>query len=75
MSQYYNELESYVKFIISCGIEGKKGIHVRNAIENKTIEYSVTVEPVFLNNAYVGKLLNQLYNIILHGTSKGFIRF
>lgn len=53
LSQYYTELESYVKFIISCGTEGKKGISIRNVMDDKTIEYSVTVEPVFLNNAEV----------------------
>lgn len=50
-------MESYVKFVISCG-DGKKGIHIRNAIENKTIEHPVTVEPFFLNNEDVGKLFS-----------------
>lgn len=62
--QYYNEIDSYVKFIVTCGTDGKKGIHIRNASENKSIDYTVTVEPVFLKNKDVGKLLNQLLNII-----------
>lgn len=58
-------MESYVKFIIACGTEGKKGINIRNVMDDKTIEYSVTVEPVFLNNAEVGKFFStviQSYN-------------
>lgn len=55
------ELESCVKFIISCGVEGNKGIHIRNASENKTQEYSVTVEPIFLNNRDVGKSFNSYF--------------
>lgn len=53
LTQYYTEQESYVKFIVSCGIQcthGNKGIHIRNAIENKAIDCVITVEPVFLNN-------------------------
>ncbi|XP_050432154.1 tripeptidyl-peptidase 2 [Adelges cooleyi] len=49
----YEEQESYVKFIVSCGAEGKKGIHMRNAIENITTEHSVNVEPIFLNETEV----------------------
>lgn len=56
-------MESYVKFIISCGSEKKKGIHIRNAIENRVSFHYVTVEPVFLNHEYVGKFLIQLLNI------------
>jgi len=57
LTQYYTEPESYVKFIVSCGIQGcnqlGKGIHIRNAIENKAIDCNVTVEPVFLNDGDV----------------------
>lgn len=64
LTQYYTEQESYVKFIISCGIQGSsyqgKGIHIRNAIENKVIDCNVSVEPVFLNNGDVGKLFCHL---------------
>jgi len=53
-----------VKFIISCGIlggfNGNKGIHIRNAVENKEVDCVITVEPVFLNSAEVGKLYQLL---------------
>jgi len=52
--QYYDEVESYVKFIISCGSKEKKGIHIRNGMDNKTVEYPVTVEPVYLYNGDIG---------------------
>lgn len=55
-------MESYVKFIISCGTEREKGIHIRNAIENKISYHFVSVEPVFLNNESIGKFLNLLLN-------------
>lgn len=55
LTQYYTEQESYVKFMVSCNIQGhsvngNKGIHIRNAIENKVIDCVIIVEPVFLNN-------------------------
>lgn len=57
-------MESYVKFIITCGNEGEKGIHIRNASENQIIKSSVIVEPVFLNEGDIGKSFNQLFNNI-----------
>ncbi|XP_050538045.1 tripeptidyl-peptidase 2 [Daktulosphaira vitifoliae] len=53
LCQNYSETESYLKFIISCGADGKKGIHIRNGIEDKATEHSVSVEPVFMNNSEV----------------------
>lgn len=58
-------MESYIKFVITCG-DGKKGIHIRNAIENKIIEHPVTVEPFFLNNEDVGKLFSYINNCKLN---------
>lgn len=58
-------MESYVKFIISCGNEGQKGIHKRNVVDDKTIDYSVTVEPIFLNNEDVCKYIIGLNNIMV----------
>ncbi|XP_008182784.3 tripeptidyl-peptidase 2 [Acyrthosiphon pisum] len=58
LTQYYTEQESYVKFMVSCSIQGhsvngNKGIHIRNAIENKVVDCVIIVEPVFLNNVDV----------------------
>lgn len=61
LTQYHSEMESYVKFNISCGNEGQKGIHRRNVMDDKTMDSSVTVEPVFLNSTDVCK-----YNILYH---------
>lgn len=49
--------------MVSCSIQGhsvngNKGIHIRNAIENKVVDCVIIVEPVFLNNADVGKLFS-----------------
>jgi len=48
--------------VVSCGIlgryNGNKGIHIRNAIENKEVDCVISVEPVFLNDADVGKLFS-----------------
>lgn len=46
--------------MVSCSAQGhnangNKGIHIRNAIENKAVDCTIIVEPVFLNNADVGK--------------------
>ncbi|XP_060874087.1 tripeptidyl-peptidase 2-like [Metopolophium dirhodum] len=58
LTQYYTEQESYVKFMFSCStkghsVNGNKGIHIRNAIENKVVDCVIIVEPVFLNNVNV----------------------
>jgi len=48
--------------MLSCSIQGSvngnKGIHIRNAIENKVVDCVIVVEPVFLNNVDVGKLFS-----------------
>lgn len=54
MLQHCNSIEDKVRFMVECGSERKKGIHLRNWLADKPVDMSVTVEPVLLDDTRAG---------------------
>ncbi|XP_024939416.1 tripeptidyl-peptidase 2 isoform X3 [Cephus cinctus] len=42
--------ERDVRFSINCGLNNSKGIHIRNGVIDRSKDYAITVEPVFLDS-------------------------
>ncbi|XP_037944687.1 tripeptidyl-peptidase 2 isoform X2 [Teleopsis dalmanni] len=49
--EHANAPENMIRFSVRCGVEGAKGIHVRNSVLNRVLEYKVNVEPKYFNEA------------------------
>lgn len=54
MQTFQNEPENQMRFAITCGGNGNKGIHMRNGQLTKPEEFNVTVEPLMFNEKYAG---------------------
>ncbi|XP_071534647.1 tripeptidyl-peptidase 2 isoform X2 [Panulirus ornatus] len=48
--QHSNGIEDRVRFVVECGNDRRKGIHIRNWKADKPIDMPVMVEPVMLND-------------------------
>lgn len=53
--QHSNGIEDKVRFVVECGSDRRKGIHIRNWKADKPIDVSIMVEPVLLNDMEAGK--------------------
>ncbi|XP_017876642.1 tripeptidyl-peptidase 2 isoform X2 [Ceratina calcarata] len=62
---YTNVPERDVRFTISCGPNNGKGIHMRSGIIDRSKDYAVTVEPVFLNSENTDPALKIAFNLKL----------
>lgn len=51
---YRNEPENMMRFAVSTGNNGAKGIHMRSGQLSKAEEFNVTVEPLMFNEKYAG---------------------
>ncbi|KAK6617784.1 hypothetical protein RUM43_014012 [Polyplax serrata] len=47
LCQFRDSLERDVRFLVQCGVNSTKGIHMRNSFLDKPKEFNVSVEPVF----------------------------
>lgn len=54
LKTYRNEHENNVRFLITVGSNGNKGIHMRSGKLTKTEEFNVNVEPQMFNEKYAG---------------------
>lgn len=61
MAEYNAQPERDIRFHISCGALGTKGIHLRSGVQDKPRDISITVEPRFLYPQKTG-LLNENLN-------------
>ncbi|XP_042212595.1 tripeptidyl-peptidase 2-like isoform X1 [Homarus americanus] len=48
--EHSNGVEDTVRFMVECGSDRRKGIHLRNWKADKPIDMSVVVEPIMLND-------------------------
>lgn len=71
LTNNYKEQEYDVRFHVSCGTANTKGIYVRTKMYNTTHEYSVTVEPFFLNSDAVEASRKINFNLQLALVCKG----
>lgn len=55
LTSYKDELENRVRFTITVG-SANKGIHMRSGVLAKPEEFNVSVEPLFCNEKYAGKV-------------------
>ncbi|XP_044020581.1 tripeptidyl-peptidase 2 isoform X2 [Aphidius gifuensis] len=44
-----NAIERDVRFTINCGVNNSKGIHIRSGIIDRPKDFSITIEPVFID--------------------------
>ncbi|XP_020282375.1 tripeptidyl-peptidase 2 isoform X2 [Pseudomyrmex gracilis] len=47
---YYDAAERDIRFVVNCGINNSKGIHMRTGVIDRPKDYAITVEPVFINS-------------------------
>ncbi|XP_076661783.1 tripeptidyl-peptidase 2-like [Halictus rubicundus] len=62
---YSNAPERDVRFSVSCGGYNTKGIHMRTGIIDRPKEYTVNVEPIFLNTENTDPALKIAFNLKL----------
>lgn len=55
LTTFRNEPENKLRFAITVGGNGAKGIHLRHGLLTKPEEYSVTVEPFMFNEKYASE--------------------
>lgn len=55
LKTYQKESENNVRFVITVGNNGSKGIHMRSGKLTKTEEFNVTIEPLMFNEKYSGE--------------------
>lgn len=56
----YNDApERDIRFVVNCGVNNSKGIHIRTGVIDRSKDYAITVEPVFMDSENIG-------NSILH---------
>lgn len=51
---YNNVPERDIRFTINCGPNNAKGIHMRSGVIDRSKDYAINVEPVFLNSENTG---------------------
>lgn len=51
---YYDAAERDIRFVVNCGINNSKGIHMRTGVIDRPKDYAITVEPVFINSKNIG---------------------
>lgn len=51
---YYDAAERDIRFVVNCGINNSKGIHMRTGVIDRPKDYAITVEPVFINSENIG---------------------
>ncbi|XP_067010836.2 tripeptidyl-peptidase 2 [Anabrus simplex] len=49
LTKYHNQPERDVRFHVTCGMNNSKGIHLRGGLQDRPKDYTVTVEPFFLD--------------------------
>ncbi|XP_004536799.1 tripeptidyl-peptidase 2 isoform X2 [Ceratitis capitata] len=49
LTQHENAPENMLRFSVRCGAQAAKGIHIRQGILKKPMEFDVTIEPIFFN--------------------------
>ncbi|XP_070157555.1 tripeptidyl-peptidase 2-like isoform X1 [Polyergus mexicanus] len=47
---YSDAPERDIRFTINCGVNNSKGIHMRTGVIDRSKDYAITVEPVFINS-------------------------
>ena len=52
--QHVGGMEEQVRFVVECGLEKKKGIHLRNWAACKPVARTVNLEPFMLDEARAG---------------------
>jgi tripeptidyl-peptidase II len=62
LKNYQNEPENNVRFAITVGSNGNKGIHLRSGKLSKPEEFNVNVEPLMFNEKYASKLISSFFN-------------
>lgn len=55
--QHSSGVENKIRFVVECGSDRRKGIHIRNWKADKPIDVSVMVEPVMMNDTEAGECL------------------
>lgn len=49
LTQHAEAPENMLRFMVCCGVQSAKGIHLRQGVLKKPIEREVTIDPVFFN--------------------------
>ena len=57
-----NSQERDVKFTVSCGANNAKGILIRSGIIDRSKDYAITVEPIFMDHENIGNKNLIFYN-------------
>ncbi|XP_050475739.1 tripeptidyl-peptidase 2 isoform X1 [Bombus huntii] len=62
---YNNVPERDIRFTINCGPNNAKGIHMRSGVIDRSKDYAINVEPVFLNSENTDPAVKIAFNLKL----------
>lgn len=65
LTNYKDCIENYLRFSVSVGGNGAKGIHMRQGLLTKPEEFNVSIEPVFFNDKYASAADKISFNVRL----------
>ncbi|XP_058459815.1 tripeptidyl-peptidase 2 [Malaya genurostris] len=65
LTTYSGLIENNLRFAVSVGTNGAKGIHLRQGFLVKPEEFSVSIEPVFFNDKYASSVDKITFNVRL----------
>lgn len=52
---YHNQPERNIRFQLTCGNQGMRGIYLRDSFRSKPEDIVVRVDPIFFNGSNIGK--------------------
>ncbi|XP_053683189.1 tripeptidyl-peptidase 2 [Sabethes cyaneus] len=65
LTTYSGLVENNLRFAVTVGTNGAKGIHIRRGLLTKPEEFSVNIEPVFFNDKYTSSAYKISFNVRL----------
>lgn len=65
LTEFSDAPERDVRFKVTCGPNGNKGIHIRTGVLDMPKEQNVVVEPIFLDADNIGELYCVLLNLVI----------
>lgn len=58
LATYHNQPERNIRFQLTCGHQGMRGIYLRDSFREKPEEILVKVDPIFYNSTNIGNYYN-----------------